>query len=57
VIRALGRNEELARGAIRFSFGKDNTEDDVDYALEALQRAVESLRKLSPLSRQTVAAV
>jgi cysteine desulfurase len=56
VIRALGRNDELARGAIRFSFGKDNTEDDIDYALTALQRAVESLRKLSPLSRQTVAA-
>jgi len=55
VIRALGRDEELARGAIRFSFGKDNTEADVDYALEALQRAVESLRKLSPLSRQSVA--
>lgn len=56
VIRALGRNEELARGAIRFSFGKDNTDDDIDYALAALQRAVASLRKLSPLSRQTVAA-
>jgi cysteine desulfurase len=53
VIRALGRDEELARGAIRFSFGKDNTDDDNDYALAALQRAVESLRKLSPLSRQT----
>jgi len=55
VIRALGRDEELARGAIRFSFGKDNTDDDIDYAMEALQRAVESLRRLSPLSRQTVA--
>jgi cysteine desulfurase len=55
VIRALGRGEELARGAIRFSFGKDNTEEDVDYALGALQRAVESLRKLSPLSRQSLA--
>src|SRR5438445_5144744 len=57
VIRALGKDEELARGAIRFSFGKDNSDDDVDYALAALQRAVESLRKLSPLSRQTVALV
>lgn len=56
VIRALGRNEEMARGAIRFSFGKDNTDEDIDYVLEALTRAVESLRKLSPLSRQTVAA-
>lgn len=56
VIRALGRNEELARGAIRFSFGKDNTDDEVGYALAALQRAVASLRKLSPLSREPVAA-
>jgi cysteine desulfurase len=54
VIRALGRNEELARGAIRFSFGKDNSDADVDYVLEALQRSVESLRKLSPLSREPV---
>lgn len=52
IIRALGRNEELARGAIRFSFGKDNTDEDVDYVIEALIRAVESLRKLSPLRRQ-----
>ncbi len=55
VIRALGRDEELARGAIRFSFGKDNTQEDIDYLLEALPRAVESLRRLSPLSRQTAA--
>ena len=54
VIRALGRSDELARGAIRFSFGKDNTDEDVDYLMEVLPRAVESLRKLSPLSRQTV---
>src|SRR5947207_2348954 len=49
VIRALGRDEELARGAIRFSFGKDNSAEDVDYVVEVLARAVESLRKLSPL--------
>src|SRR5947207_2997514 len=41
VIRALGRSEELARGAIRFSFGKDNDDADVDYVLEVLPRAVE----------------
>lgn len=51
VIRALGRNEELARGAIRFSFGKDNTEQDVDRVLEVLPRVVEKLRVLSPLGR------
>jgi cysteine desulfurase len=51
VIRALGRNDELARGSIRFSFGKDNTEEDVDYVLEVLARVVEKLRRLSPLNR------
>src|SRR5215831_14798139 len=52
VIRALRRDEELARGAIRFSFGKDNTEDEVDYAVDALSRSVESLRTISPLGRK-----
>ena len=55
VIRALRNDEELARGAIRFSFGKDNTEADVDYVLEVLPRAVKSLRALSPLSKPAVA--
>jgi cysteine desulfurase len=53
VIRALGRNDELARGAIRFSFGKDNTDEDVDYVLEVLPRMVKKLRQLSPLSPKT----
>jgi len=53
VIRALGVNDELARGSIRFSFGKDNTEDDVDYAVEVLSQAVERLRALSPLTLVT----
>ncbi|MGZ5438011.1 MAG: cysteine desulfurase family protein [Pyrinomonadaceae bacterium] len=57
VIRALGRDEELARGAIRFSFGKDNPEEDVDRVLEVLPRAVESLRALSPLARQHSVAI
>ena len=51
VIRALGRNDELARGAIRFSFGQDNTDEDLDYVLEALPRAVERLRAMSPLNK------
>ena len=50
VIRALGVNDERARGSIRFSFGKDNTEADVDYAVAVLAHAVERLRMLSPLS-------
>lgn len=51
VIHALGRNEELARGALRFSFGKDNTEADVDYVLEVLPQVVERLRSMSPLNK------
>jgi cysteine desulfurase len=57
VIQALGRDDELARGSIRFSFGKDNTEADVDYVLDVLRRAVDSLRKLSPLSQKSLAVV
>jgi cysteine desulfurase len=49
VIRALGRTDELARGAIRFSFGKENTLEDVEYVLEVLPKAVENLRRLLPV--------
>ena len=55
VIRALGRNDELARGAIRFSFGKENTAQDIEYLLEILPKAVENLRKLAPqFSQKTI---
>lgn len=50
VIRALGVDDEIARGSIRFSFGKGNTEADVDYTIEVLSRAVERLRALSPMT-------
>ncbi len=49
VIRALGRSSEIARGSIRFSFGKDTTKEDIDYVTEVLPRAVENLRCMSPL--------
>jgi cysteine desulfurase len=48
VIRALGRDDELARGAIRFSFGRFSADDDIDHVLEVLPAAVESLRRLAP---------
>jgi len=54
VIRALGRDDELARGSIRFSFGKDNTEADVNYVVEVLADAVARLRELSPLNKKLV---
>jgi cysteine desulfurase len=51
VIRALGHDDELARGSIRFSFGKDNTDADVEYTVDVLVNAVARLRELSPLNK------
>jgi cysteine desulfurase len=55
VIRALGRDDDLARGAIRFSFGTFNTDEDVDRILEVLPSSVENLRRLSPLYKEVPA--
>ncbi len=56
IIRALGQTDELARGALRFSIGKETTEEDIDYVLDALPRAVANLRRLSPRYQQHIAA-
>jgi cysteine desulfurase len=48
VIRALGRDEEMSRGAIRFSLGRFNEPADIDRLLEVLPTAVENLRRLAP---------
>ena len=55
VIRALGRDDELARGSIRFSLGRDTTDEEIAYVLEVLPRAVETLRRLSPLYQKAQA--
>jgi cysteine desulfurase len=49
VLRALGREDELAHSSIRFSFGRFTTEDDINHTLSILSNAVERLRELSPL--------
>jgi len=49
VLRALGRNDELAHSSIRFTFGRFTTEEDVDYAASKVSEAVTKLRELSPL--------
>lgn len=46
IIRALGRNDELSRGALRFSFGKENLLQDVDILLQTLPILVDTIRKL-----------
>lgn len=49
VLRALGRNDELAHSSIRFSFGRFTTEEEVDYAAGLVKQSVDRLRELSPL--------
>jgi len=49
VLRALGRNDELAHSSLRFTLGRFTTMDEVDYAIKETRAAVEKLRALSPL--------
>ena len=49
ILLAMGLPEGLAHGSIRFSFGKDNTMEEADYAADALKEIVVKLRALSPL--------
>ncbi|VFT12746.1 cysteine desulfurase [Pseudomonas aeruginosa] len=49
VLRALGRNDELAHSSIRFTFGRFTTEEEIDYAAKKVVEAVSKLRELSPL--------
>ena len=49
VLRALGRNDELAHSSIRFTVGRFTTEEEVDYAVGLLHRKIAKLRELSPL--------
>jgi cysteine desulfurase len=49
VLRALGREDELAHSSIRFTIGRFTTEEEIDYVLGQVREQVERLRELSPL--------
>ena len=49
VLIALGLGDDLAHSSIRFSLGRFNTEEDVDYAVESLTNGVNHMRALSPI--------
>lgn len=49
VLMAIGLKHEIAHGSLRLSLGYKNTEEDVDYVLEALPKIVDRLRQMSPL--------
>ena len=49
VLRALGLNDEMAHSSIRFSFGRFTTTEEIDYAIEIIQKSIGHLRDMSPL--------
>ncbi|HRP74002.1 MAG TPA: IscS subfamily cysteine desulfurase [Rhodocyclaceae bacterium] len=49
VLRALGRNDELAHSSIRFTIGRFTTEEEIDYTIDLLHQKIGKLRELSPL--------
>ena len=49
VLRALGRDDELAHSSIRFTIGRFTTVEEIDYAIELIKKSVVKLRDLSPL--------
>ena len=49
VLLAIGLPHEIAHGSLRLTFGKDNTEEEVEYLLEVLPDIVKRLREMSPL--------
>ena len=49
VLRALGRNDELAHSSIRFTLGRFTTQEEIDFAVQLLASRVGKLRDMSPL--------
>jgi cysteine desulfurase len=49
VLKALGVGDELAHSSLRFGLGRFNTEEEVDFVVEDIKRAVNHLREMSPL--------
>jgi len=49
VLRALGRSDELAHSSLRMTIGRFTTEEEIDYAVNAIRQNVNRLRELSPL--------
>jgi cysteine desulfurase len=49
VLRAIGRNDELAHSSIRFTLGRFTTEAEIDYIIPLIRQKIQKLRDLSPL--------
>ncbi|HTE91858.1 MAG TPA: cysteine desulfurase family protein, partial [Terriglobales bacterium] len=53
VLTAMGLRPDRARASIRFSLGKQNTPEEIDFALDILPKTVSRLRELSPVYNKT----
>ena len=49
MLRALGREDELAHSSIRFTIGRFTVEEEIDYVIKLIRDQVTRLRELSPL--------
>jgi cysteine desulfurase len=56
VLTAMGMRAEQARGSLRFSLGKQNTSEDVEFALSLVPQIVTRLRELSPVYNKTASS-
>ncbi len=54
VLSAMGVPAALAQGSIRFSLGRENTVEDIDYTAKALVPIIQRLRDLSPFSEEDI---
>ena len=43
VLKAIGLSDEMAKGALRVTFGESNTKEDVDYLVESIEEAIREL--------------
>ena len=51
VLISMGLSHEVAHGSLRFSLGRDNTEQEIDKVIEVLPTIVEKLREMSPIKK------
>jgi cysteine desulfurase len=54
VLLAIGRVHDIAHGSLRLSLSEENTEEEINYTIQAVKEVVEYLRGISPIWRDLV---